>query len=809
MTYALYDRGLRGIKRIPETEKGDIPSVIQLSKRQANGDSLVPGIKDIKLKHWFPEMDVEAYKIRLWKDKKGEIHLPYGLPLNKISAIFAEPASMDLNAFSIPEYNGCHRMKQVFDDIGIEVTPSTKLPKRLKRALLVACIAGASDISIMVTPDDALPVPFIDGCFLINLKTARKMLPDKDLKAYDTVQASCAWSEGLAKGTAILMPNLAADVIVQECNLKREAKFKSNPKPLLAIEQIHHSRVPCSDMQTIVNLGATEALRKVLNKHISKLEAIGGNPAEADRWYQDEFFNHDWYRSALRAHLEKGKPMPDTMPPLSRAKEAGIERVSMTPVLKQLTYLAACKAVDIRELKARFHPGEAIAGYIIPDVSRIDSRGYLKENEEELGDNQITVPWGKGTIAQNTPVVCTRNPNAWREVAVKVIADRKKYRSRTACQISLSDCMNPSLNGRMTLENWGGADMDDSICVWAHPDMLAAAMQSEREAEENDIPFVDLEGYIDAAVQHSDGYSLDLGGQMALAGKDMPLHLGQIVNFFMNLRSVKVYEWYKRAAACKDLHSEYDSKGNITKEGLRNVWDQYNMLGEENCFFADVFCPEDPDEFDPKARVPRSGGQYVPHVEVLTDLGEVVREYGQRFEEILVEEEQSHILHKGNMMWTVDAMMWLQNQVKHDAAKNRAIALEWAWKAMTSQYAPNPLSEKLQPLVEGFDFESIRTDQSDEGLRLKKKAWGKICGKVLTGDPEKDRQIIAWLARLMIGPERRFNREVGRFLDGQFGIDRILWNPTLNEEGFEIPGVPELWCELVFDYEAELNPEAA
>lgn len=392
-------------KRFPKKEER--PDVVDLSR-------LVPGIKDMKLAHHFPGVEVEALKVKLFVNKRKQVRLPKWRTLEdgtdipfgygSFNTAFAEPGSKELNAFLIEGYEGQQDMKELLMDFNIEIMENAniqKLHKRLKRALLVACYAKETDLDIRVTPNTALPEPLIDGCFLINLEKAQE-IADKnglkvELKAWDTLQASLAWSEGLAKGTAICYPGLNADVVVQECNIKREVRFLR--QPLLCFEGFHHARTPCTDIQTVCNLMAPEGLERASRHHLHMLMDIADNPESADAWYTEHFEHHDWWPQAVDAHLKYGKPLPNFKPPLSIARETGIKRIAQTPVLKEVTYKHACKTLDIRELKARLPKGEAVAGYLIGDTARIDADGHLKNSPLALRPGEIRAPSdGKNSI---------------------------------------------------------------------------------------------------------------------------------------------------------------------------------------------------------------------------------------------------------------------------------------------------------------------------------------------------------------------------------------------------------------------------
>lgn len=806
-----YEQNLAILKRVRlKDEEVAKPTVVDLT-------ALVDGIREHKLLHWFQGKDVTALKIRLRVNKKGDVSLPNTRTIDDgtkegkeiafskkdFSACFAEPGEKELNAFVIPGFAGQHNLRQILSEFGIMIDPNAdlqKLPKRLKRALLVATYAASTDISIIVTPNDALPEPFIDGCFLINLKKAQKIVKEagrkEKLKAYDTIQASLAWPEGLAKGTAILMPDLAADVIVQECNVKREVKF--NGPPLLAIEGFHHARTPCSDLQTMGNLMATEALERVARAHLNKVAQIADDPEAADRWFAEEFKHHDWYRAAVRAHLKDGKPMPKHKPPLSIARDAGIQKISQTPVLKEVTFKHACRTLDIRQLKARFPHGEAVAGYLIPDVSRIDKKGYLRDSKEALKVCELRAPRDRKHRIPTGPAIITRNPNAWGEALKRKIVDTgPKYRSRTGVQLGLDEA-----KAGTSLSVWGGADMDDGLSLWTGKDVIEAFDESEKERHENDIDRVDLEQYIDTAVQDSSGFDLTLLGQMMLATRPLPMHLGQIVNFFMNLRLCRQYDWYKKAAACKNTT---DEKGNEIPAvvHLKKVYDLYNTVWP---IWADIFCPDwdTVDQFgiDSKARVPRHMGEYIAHTKCHTDMGIVVGRLGDTIFNMLECERGTNILHSGARVCTIEGSKWLAAQAKRQPSMIRAVVLEWGWKALTARNPIDPLCDDLmEKFIIGFTDFKLREDRSWEGRLKKQKEWGKLCGRVLTGTEEKDREIVAYLGVLLVGYGRHWDREKQMYAK-KYGIDSIMWNPTIRNDGVVLErGVPEIWASLMREFE--------
>lgn len=855
-----FNGNLSTLKRIsPPKDEGYKPTVVDLTE-------LVDGLREHKLRHWFQGKTVEALKIRLIVKKKS-VHLPkyriigdgeeVSFGKKDFSVCFAEPGEKELNALNIPGFEGQHPLIKTLGEFGIEVDPNAdlaKLPKRLKRALLVATYAASSDISVRVNADDAdraLPEKFIDGCFLINLKTAQKIVRDcgrkEKLRAYDTIQASLAWEEGLAKGTAVLIPDLNEDCIVQECNIKREVRFKG--RPLLSIEGFQHARTPCTDLQTIGNLMAMTPMMRVAQYHLDKLAAIADDPDATDAWFAEEFEHHDWYSQAVRAHVKDGKPMPEYKPTLSIAREAGIKKISQTPVLKEVTYKHACKTLDIRALKARFPHGEAVAGYLIPDVSRIDRDGLLRDSQHALRYLQIRAPRdGKHSVPVGDAVV-TRNPNAWGEALTCNVVDTGKYRSRTAVQLSLEGAEMSD-----ALATWGGADMDDSLCIWSSPDMLEAYENSEVEREEAEVPRVDLEQYIDNAVQNASGYSLDLIGQMALASRPLSMHLGQIVNFFMNLRLCRQYDWYKQAAACTTTVDE----AGTTVSAVDNLSKVYDMYNTTHPYWADIFCPVESvveeDGIDPKARVPRQNGEYIAHVPTMTDMGDVVRAMSDNIYNMLECERTTPILHEGARITTREGGNWLVSQSKHGAAAVRAVILEWGWKALTARNPIVPLQDchmedfigqKQQPqihnvisykdtfgesitapnlaeynrkVIEKWQNEpkadwamdlGLREDRTKEGRILKQKEWGKLAGRVLTGNEEWDRQIVAHLGALLVNYSKRWDNEAGGFI-WKYGVDSLMWNQSSTVEGVVMErGVPEIWSSLMKEFEERVATDGS
>lgn len=806
----VYQQNLETLKRV-RRKKEDVskPNVVDLTE-------LVEGLREYKLRHWFQGKHVTALKVRLRTTKKGGVHLPRTRTITidgkeeeitfsakDFSVCFAEPGEKELNAFQIPGFAGQHNLRQILGEFGIIIDPNAdlqKLPKRLKRALLVATYAASIDVEVRITPDDALPEKFIDGCFLINLKKAQKIVKDagrkEKLKAYDTIQASLAWSEGLAKGTAILMPGLAADVIVQECNIKREVRF--NGAPLLAIEGFHHARTPCSDLQTMGNLMATKTLERVARAHLTKVGEIADKAECADAWFTEEFKHHDWYQAAVRAHLQDGKPMPKYKPPLTIARESGIKKISQTPVLKEVTFKHACKTLDIRQLKARFPHGEAVAGYLIPDVSRIDKNGYLQDSKEALQFCELRAPREGKHRVKVGPAILTRNPNAWGEALLRQIVDTgPKYRSRTAVQLGLDEA-----EAGISLAVWGGADMDDGLSIWTGRDVLDAFASSEEERHQHDIDRVDLEQYIDAVVQDASGFDLNLNGQMLLATRPLPMHLGQIVNFFMNLRICRQYDWYRKAAACGPTTDE-NGKEVTAVENLKKVYDLYNTV---HPIWADIFCPDwdTVDEYgiDSKARVPRHMGEYIAHTRCLTDMGDVVHTLSDIIADMLECERDTNILHNGARVCTMDGTKWLIQQAEQQPSKIRAVVLEWGWKALTAR---NPIDALCDDLMKRFilgkmDFK-LRDDRSWEGRLLKQVEWGKLCGRVLTGNKEWDREIVAYLGVLLVGYGRHWDREKQMYAN-KYGIDSIMWNPSFDQDGVVLKrGVPEIWASLMRDFE--------
>jgi len=788
-----FNYNLDSLRRIGRKEVGIKPDVVDLT-------AIIDGVADIKLRHHFQGKKVKAYRIRVGSDLGGNPTLPYHLDAVKnFQVCWAAPGEGAINALEVEGMPKNISLTRLLETFGITIDHSKveKLHKRLKRALLVACYASHSEPSIIVNEDDALPVPFIDGCFLIDLATAKKMVKNANrrekLKAYDTIQASLAWSEGLAKGTAILMPNLEADVIVQRCNIKTEARFE---RPLLTIEGFQHGRTPCTDVQTMINLGGAKTLERVFKHHFENVGRIADDPKAADQWYQDHFHHHDWWKVAIRNYINKGKELPEMRPNLSIAYEIGLKNISHSPVLKEQVYKYACRTLDIRNLKARMPKGEAVAGYLIPDVSRIDSRGYLKDDPVALKLREISTPFYKGNHVSDGPAVTTRNPNAWGEATMVTVRnkDRKKYQSRTAIQISPEDAQ-----GNI-LQIWGGADMDDSISVWSSPDLLEAFQRSEEERITNDIPRIDLEKYIDGGVQDGRGFQLTRKGQLQLAIKQSPMHLGQIVNFLMNLRICKQYEWYRRAAACEDFK---DSKGNLISSvlQLRTLYDMYNKT---NPIWADVFAPDkavvEEEGWDPYAKVPMEKGEYIPYIPCRTDLGVVVRRLIDVMATMWDLEHSTNLLHDGTTLQSKEGSLALQDMVKNQASKIRGFIIHWAWKAMTSNVPPKPLPKDLYDrFLYDYDWEAMSKDRSPAGFPKKRKEWGRVVGRILTGDEDKDKEIAAFTGLLFTQHGVHWDRETGSNRL-KYGIDSAMWNPTYDEDGTVMEkGLAYRWAQVLND----------
>jgi hypothetical protein len=777
------------LKRIPLRKKGSKPDVVDLTE-------IVDGVRDIKLKHHFPGLKVRACKIRLTENRFGKILLPDAEEARNFQTCFAEPGARDINTFEVEGWEKSN-IFDFFHKVGIQLEGNAKLHKRLKRALLVACYAGTSDITLKINEDDALPVPFIDGCFLIRLEAMQECLRQagirKRLTPYDTVQASITMPEGLAKGTAILMPELSHDVVVQRCNIKTEVKFP-NTKPLLAFEGFQKARTPCTDMQTMINCMAPKVLMYAFEHHLMQLADIANSNEKTDEWFQKHFDRHDWWKTAVKQHIEKGRDLPDVRPPLSIAAEAGMKTVSQSPVLKETVYKYACRTMDVRDLKARMPAGEAVAGYLIPDVSRISPTGHLQDSPNALKMGEIRAPMTQEHYVHEGEVLVTRNPNAWGEAITRTVVHHPMYSSRTGVQLSLDDS-----NGN-ALSIWGGADMDDSLTLWQNPTMIKAFINSEEERYQHDIPRIDLEKYIDSDVQDGSGFDLSQSGQMKLAMREIPMHLGQVVNFLMNLRLCRQYEWYKRAAACEDGVDQYGKPVRAVDQ-LRTVYDWYNQACR---IWADIFCPvlevlEEEDGYDPYARVPMEDGEYIPYIQCQTSLGMAVSQISDTICNMLQVESDTNLLHETATLTTKDGVEWCRSIAELEPARIRACILAWGWKALTGYYAPPPLNPQFHKYIQGLDLLELRTSTD---FNKKKKVWGELAGRLLTGDMEKDRQIVAFLGGIQLGWGRNYCR-LEKKVRWKFGLDSIMWNPSFKDGKMLENGVPEIWAAIIRDFQAQ------
>jgi hypothetical protein len=786
MTMLRYMERLNEIRRIKNDDPGASPAIVNLSHLWENRQPAVQGIFEHKLNAWFPKQGVQAFKIHL-DAVNGNVEAPAGLDMSKFCCAFAEPGSLALNVFDWPGFEGC-TIPEVFAEFGLVCKEgSAKLPKRLKRGLLVGTLASTRSFSISFVNEADAPKALVDGMAFIRLSCAHRMCPDLHLQDGDTVQYSYAGPEGLAKGTAVLRKKQVSDLIVHECNLKTELRFEGSEtygtkgQRVLCIEQIHHASIPTTDLQTIVNLNAVDAMQEVLDKAFTDLERIAGDPQAANAWLQDVFPRNDWWKMAMRANKVKGTPAPLIKPILSMADEAELDAM-ITPVVHELVFVNACKALDVRALRARYRKGEACRGYLLPDLSCFDEFGKFAEHKEMLKAEEVQSPSGSKGFPEGTPLLITRNPNAWGEAQVKVNTDYKNFRSRTAFQISAENAVE-------TLQLWGGADMDDQVVAFNNNNMVKAFFTSERERLDNNIPLVNLEKYIDEQVQDATGYPLTTDGQMELAAKRLDLKLGQVVNFFMNLRGAKQYDWYRLAAKAEHVGE------------LAGIYEDYYNQGE-GTVIMDLFAPTNMNEYDPMARCPVANWdpyEYIQHTIQDTEIGALVSSTATRIEEILSEERETHILAENTLICTPQAMDFLQGIMNEgdenvsEVCCNRATALAWAWVWLTAK-SEVAFPEGLKDYCEKLGGQAGFDDAIDDTIAGKTAAWGRFAKLVLTGNKARDEKIIAGLAWVQLSPQRRWNKETAKYEQDRWGRDRLLWNEP----------VAEVWLEILKKYQATL-----
>lgn len=807
-----YNTALYNLKRNRPGERGPEVRLVDLTE-------LVFGVKENKVERWLPK-GTKALKIHLGIDNQSGAVIWPDIDLGKLSVIFAEPGSKSLNALVIPG-KGVGDMYKFLAEYGIIVERTekarTKAFKRLKRSLTVGTIASTTNFSMKIVQDPALaPESLTDGMAFVKLSKIRKMLPNENLEDGDCFTYSYAGPEGTSKGTLVARRHLTEDLIIPGLhNIKTEVKFfgcealNNKGQRVLAIEQVLSNRVPCTDLQTMINMGSEELFSIAIQEHITELERIAAEPGYAQYYFDWVFPRKDWFQFVVDKAVEKGLDLPEVPPILHQARKDGLP-VMMTPQLHKELFNFARKSFDVRDLKARLPKNKASAGYIIPDLSQFDENGEFHQNGMGLEENQISFP---GDLEVG-PTICYRQPNSWGE-AVPAINVKAPVKSRSGVQLNIH-------NAAEWLKIWGGGDYDDALNGIYDESAFRAYWNSERERTEAGIGRVQLEKYIDLAVQDSSNYELNFTDQVACASRRMELSLGQIVNFAMNIVLTARTEpsqiaWYKKIETCKNIQQ------------LKAVWDEYHN-SELPPMYADIFCPKKIDEYDPYARVPaveweefvdnygnvkRQPKLYMEHRRVKTKLGDFIANVSSYMNDLADLDNASNILADSTYIQSEEFMSFLNEYCRYNSkeemdieARCRASDLVnmWYW-ILGYNVKENSVNKSL--------LKHVNMNMVDESkganLATQIMEWQKMCGIVFNTKYVGDHDVLslkttAHLAWLWLRERLRFDPKTnGKSV--MYGRDTMLWKPCRNKDysiqnGFDLN---ECWRQILKDFNEVLK----